>query len=166
MTIRQTANSQRGRTLDRLVRPFGVTAAAILTGFAGFQTALAMGAPWGEHVWGGAFTGQLSPGMRVASVLATLLLAGMTTVVLARANVVRRLASWRPLTGVTWAIAGYMALNTLGNMTSSSDVEKYLFGAATLVMAVLIGFVAWRGPKAAAAITSAPSRVRPVAERR
>lgn len=40
----------------RLVRPFGITAAP-LTGMAGFQTALALGAPWGDHVWGRSFAG-------------------------------------------------------------------------------------------------------------
>lgn len=144
-----TVKRQKGRVLDGLVRPFGVTAAALLTGFAGFQTALALGAPWGEHVWGGAFDEVLPVGMRFASVGAAAVLLGMATVVLSRAKVIRRLSTWRPLTGVTWGIAGYMAFNTLGNLASSSDIEKYVFGSATFVMAVLIAFVAYRGPRAA-----------------
>lgn len=129
------------------MRPFGITAAALFTGFAGFQTALALGAPWGDHVWGGAFTDQLSVGMRLASAAAAVVLLGMATVVLARAGAIRRFREWRPLTGVTWGVAGYMALNTVGNLASQSDLERYLFGNATLVMAVLTAFVAYRAPR-------------------
>lgn len=135
-----------GGALDRLVRPFGITAAAIFTGFAGFQTALALGAPWGDHVWGGSFAAQLPVEMRFVSAGAAGVLVGMATVALARAGVIRRLATWRPLTAVTWGIAGYMLLNTAGNLASQSHLEQYVFGRATLVLAVLTAYVAYRGP--------------------
>lgn len=142
-----TETPKRAETLNRLVRPFGIAAAALFTGFAGLQIALALGAPWGDHVWGGAFTGQLSVGMRLVSALAAVVLLGMATAVLARAGAVRRFSGWRPLTGVTWGIAGYMALNTIGNLASQSDVERYVFGRATFVLAALTAFVAYRGPR-------------------
>lgn len=144
-----TKTRPEGGALDGLVRPFGVTSAALFTAFAGFQTALALGAPWGDHVWGGAFTEVLPVGMRFASAAAAIVLIGMATTVLARANIIQRFSRWRPLTGVTWGIAGYMALNTLGNLASRSDVEKYVFGRATFVLAVLAAFVAYRGPRIA-----------------
>ncbi len=52
MTITRSKPVQGESTLDRLVRPFGITAAAILTGMAGFQTALALGAP-SARMWAG-----------------------------------------------------------------------------------------------------------------
>ncbi len=48
-------------------RPATVTAAAIAVGVAGFQTALAAGAPWGAAAWGGAHPGVLPESLRVSS---------------------------------------------------------------------------------------------------
>lgn len=53
-TRTKTRTRQGESSLDRLVRPFGITAAA-LPGMAGFQAALALGAPFGDHVRGGSF---------------------------------------------------------------------------------------------------------------
>ncbi len=59
---------------------------------------------------------------------------------------------------VTWGIAGHMALNTVGNLASQSDLEKFLFGRATFVLAVLTAYVAYRGPRTTnAAVTAEPS---------
>lgn len=143
-----TVNRKQGSILDRLVKPFGIVAAGMFTAFAGFQIALMLGAPWGEHVWGSAFSAQLPPAMRVASGAAALILIGMATIVLARAGVVRQLSDMRFLTGSTWAVAGYMAFNTLGNLASESTIESNVFGPATFVMAVLTAYVAFFGPRA------------------
>ena len=118
----------------------GVT--AICASFAGLQVALAAGAPLGEHVWGGSQPRVLPDGMRVASVGAAVVLAGMATVVLRRSGLIGRSARW--LTPATWAIAGYFALNTVGNLASSSNVERYAFGPATAGAAVLAAIVARR----------------------
>ena len=42
-------------------------AAVLLSGMAGFQIALAAGAPWGAAAWGGASPGVLPRGLRVSS---------------------------------------------------------------------------------------------------
>lgn len=157
MTSTSTDTRTKGGALNGLVRPFGITAAALFTGFAGFQTALALVAPWGNHVWGGSFAGQLPVEMRFVSAGAAVVLLGMATVVLARAGVMRRFTSWRALTGVTWGIAGYMALNTVGNLASQSDLERFLFGRATFVLAVLTAYVAYRGHR----ITSSANPAEP-----
>jgi hypothetical protein len=52
--------------------------------------------------------------MRVVSVGAAVVLAGMATIVLRRAGLIGRCARW--LEPATWAIAGYFALNTIGNL--------------------------------------------------
>lgn len=149
MTTTTTKTSNREETLNGLVRPFGVAAAAIFMGFAAMQIALALGAPWGDHVWRGSFSGQLPPGMRVVSLAAAVLLAAMAAVVLARAGFfIKWLSTWRFLTASTWVVTGYMALNTLGNLASQSDIERYVFGRATLVLVVLTAYVAYRGPRA------------------
>lgn len=125
------------------VRPAAAGAASIFLAFAGMQLALAAGAPFGEHVWGGSQPSVLSAGMRVASVGASLLLVGMAWTVARRAELIGRPAVW--LRPATWAIAGYFALNTIGNLASTSDVERFVFGPATAVAAGLTAYVALRG---------------------
>jgi hypothetical protein len=114
--------------------------AAICTSFAGLQIALAAGAPLGEHVWGGSQPRVLPTGMRVGAAGAAAVLVGMATVVVRRAGLIGRPARW--LDPATWTIAGYFALNTVGNLASTSDVERYLFAPATAVATVLTAVVA------------------------
>ncbi len=130
------------------VRPAAIGAGGVLLGFAGLQVALAAGAPLGEHVWGGTQDRVLSTGMRTASGGAAVVLTAAATVVARRAGLVGRPARW--LTPATWAIAGYLGLNTLGNLASTSAVERRVFGPATAVAAVLTAAVASRGRDEAA----------------
>ena len=115
-------------------------ASAILLGFAGLQIALAAGAPLGEHVWGGTQERVLPTGMRVAA-------GGAAIALTAAAGVVTRRATGRParwLSAATWAVAGYLALNTVGNLASPSDIERWLFGPATAIASALTAVVALR----------------------
>lgn len=109
-------------------------------GFAGLQVALAAGAPLGEHVWGGTQDRVLPGQMRIASLGAAVVLTFAASVVVRRAGVLGRRAAW--LRPATWGIAGYLALNTVGNLASTSPVERFWFGSATAVGSVLTMFVA------------------------
>lgn len=117
-------------------------ACGILLGFAGLQVALAAGAPLGAHVWGGTQDRQLPAGMRVASGGAAVALVGGAWVVGRRGGLVDRPAGW--LSPATWGIAGYLALNTVGNVASTSNIERYAFGPATAVGSALTALVAYR----------------------
>lgn len=130
VTVRSAATS----------RAAALGVAAICTSFAGLQIALAAGAPLGEHVWGGSQPRVLPDGMRVVAGGAAVLLLGMATVVVRSAGLIGRPARW--LAPATWTIAGYFALNTVGNFASSSDVERFVFGPATAAAAVLTAVVA------------------------
>ena len=110
------------------------------------QLAAALGAPIGAHVYGGRAAGRgeaLPTAYRLASLLTVGVLLAAGWLVLARAGVVgspaadSTLAVWG-----TWVIAGFLALNTLGNLASTSAVERWGFGAATAVAAVLTVIVA------------------------
>lgn len=127
---------------EAVARAAALGAAAICTSFAGLQIALAAGAPFGEHVWGGSQPRVLSGNMRIVAVGGAVVLVGMATVVSRRAGLIGRPARW--LTPATWTVAGYFALNTVGNLASSSDVERYVFGSATAVAAALAAVVARR----------------------
>jgi hypothetical protein len=129
-------------TASPAVGAAAIGAGAILLGFAGLQIALAAGAPLGEHVWGGTQERVLPTGMRVAAGGAAVALTAAAGVVVRRAGLTGRPARW--LSPATWAIAGYLALNTAGNLASSSDVERWLFGPATAIASALTAFVALR----------------------
>lgn len=123
-----------------------VAATALFLAMAGFQVVLALGAPIGEHVLGGRYPGVLSGRLRLFSAIAAVILVGAALVTLARAGVI----GWLPgaaglLAPATWVIAGFLALNTLGNLTSKSRFERTVFAAVTAVLAILYAYVALTG---------------------
>ncbi len=125
-----------------VVRNAAAGACGILLSFAGLQVALAAGAPLGEHVWGGTQDPVLPTGMRVVAGGAAVVLVGAASVVGRRGGLVGRPAPW--LSPATWGIAAYLALNTVGNVASTSSIERYAFGPATAVASALTAFVAHR----------------------
>ena len=110
--------------------------------FAGLQIALAAGAPLGDHVWGGTQDRVLPAGMRIVAGGSAAALTAMATIVLRRAGLVGRPARW--LGPATWTIAGFLAVNTIGNLASTSPVERFVFAPATAVAAGLAATVAHR----------------------
>ena len=136
---RATSSRPTGRTA---VEAAALGAGTILLGFAGLQIALAAGAPLGEHVWGGTQERVLPTSMRAVAGGAAIALGAATTIVARQAGLVGRPARW--LSPATWGIAGYLALNTVGNVASSSGVERWAFGPATAIASALTSFVAVR----------------------
>ena len=124
------------------VRAAAIGAGGILLGFSGLQVALASGAPLGEHVWGGTQDRVLPTGMRAVAGAAAIALAAAAATLARRADLIDRPARW--LSPATWAISGYLALNTVGNLASTSGVERWAFGPATAVASALTAFVALR----------------------
>lgn len=121
-------------------------AASLLTAMAVLQAALALGAPIGGIVWGGRHEGQLPTSLRFGSAAAVLILILAALVILAQASIL----SWSPLpirslTAATWTIAGYMAINTFGNVASQSSFERFVLGPTTALIAVLCVVVANNG---------------------
>jgi hypothetical protein len=120
-----------------------VVAALLFVAMSAFQASLAAGAPLGAHVLGGVHPGILPGRLRLFSGIAAVLLLGFAVVVLARAGVIGAPAGFAGLLAVgCWAVAGYLVLNTLGNLASKSRLERTVFAAATAVLAVLSGYVA------------------------
>lgn len=117
-------------------------AAGVCVAFAGLQIALAAGAPLGDHVWGGTQDRVLPTGMRIAAGGSAVALAAMAAVVLRRAGPVGHPARW--LGPATWTIAGFLAVNTIGNIASTSPFERFVFAPATAAGAGLTAIVARR----------------------
>jgi hypothetical protein len=120
-----------------------VAASVLFVSMAAFQVALALGAPLGAHVLGGRYPDTLPDRIRVLSAVAAAILVASAIIVLTRAGVIGWPAGAAGLLPpAAWIIAGYMALNTLGNVTSKSRLERTVFTAVTAVLAILCAFVA------------------------
>ena len=106
-------------------------AAAVCFCFALFQAALVLGAPLGGMTWGGSSPPVLPPPMRAASAAAAVYL------VLAGAAMLVRSGDWGrrlPRTPFRWfnaLLALQLALNTLGNLMSKSQAERFGMGGAS-----------------------------------
>ncbi len=126
-----------------------VVAAVLLVILAGFQVALALGAPWGGAAYGGRSArpdGTLPTGLRIASGVAVPILLAAAWTLLAQGGVVSR----GPfpdgaLRGVTWGIAGYLALNTVGNLASTNRFERLAWGTVSAVLVILAVILAVQG---------------------
>jgi hypothetical protein len=140
------ALSQLGDATVEVTVVAAVVATSLFAAMAAFQATLAAGAPLGAHVLGGRYSGALPPRLRAFSGIAAVLLLVFAVVMLARAGVL----GWPAgivgvLVPASWAIAGSLVLNTLGNLASKSRFERTVLAATTAVLAVLCGFVALTG---------------------
>jgi hypothetical protein len=105
------------------------------------QLLLAAGFPLGQAAWGGQAQ-VLPPLLRWAS-LATVGVLGLAAwIVLARANLAAPGAEPVAIRVVVWVFAGFLSLNTLGNMASSSAVERYGMASVSLLLVVCFMVVA------------------------
>ena len=138
-TIEPSAGAQR------LSRPRAAIAAAVgFAGIAGFELALALGAPLGRAAMGGTHT-YLPAGLRIASGTLTILWALAALVVLRRAGYRVPGFSARVARAGTWALAILLTLGALMNLASSSNWERYLQAPIAAVMAALCFWVAHAG---------------------
>ncbi|MES2343318.1 MAG: hypothetical protein V4597_16745 [Pseudomonadota bacterium] len=112
-------------------------AAAFCLGFAGFQVALALGAPFGKMAWGGASPAVLPDTLKAASAGAAVYLALAALVMLVRAGDLGARLPRRPVWWINLLLAVQLGLNTLANLASQGDVERYGMGAASAVGCLL-----------------------------
>jgi hypothetical protein len=115
----------------RVDRPWGTAFAVWLVGVATFQTALAIGAPWGAAAWGGAHRGVLPGRLRAVSTAGAIAWFGAATVAAGTkgSESVRR----RVLRGAT----GFAGLSVLLNGASRSRVERAIWVPVTSIGAAL-----------------------------
>lgn len=110
----------------------GKIAAAVFLGVAGFQGAIALGAPWGSAAYGGAHPGVLPDSFRTASAAAS------------GAYIMLAVAAGTPLLApalrrrVMYGTAALMAVGTLMNLASPSLVERMIWTPVTAGLAVLL----------------------------
>jgi hypothetical protein len=112
---------------------------------AGFQVALAVGAPWGKAAWGGAHEGRLPRNLRISSAFAAVFWILAASVLFARAGhelipLSSTVARWG-----TWVLFGLSALGALMNLASRSRLERLIWSPVSALLAVLCLLVALSG---------------------
>jgi hypothetical protein len=85
--------------------------------------------------WGGSQPVLTVP-LRIASLIAALLLGLFGYIIRWRAGLLRKRPASTLIRILSWAITLYMGLNALGNFASSSAGEKVVFGPISLILAV------------------------------
>jgi hypothetical protein len=116
-------------------------AACLLALLIGFQLALAGGLPLGHAAWGGQYR-VLPPRLRLGSLAAAVVLGVALWVVLARADLVAPGSAALAVRFATWLFAGYLLLNTLGNLASKNPLERNIMTPVALLLAVAFFVVA------------------------
>ncbi|MBU4556815.1 MAG: hypothetical protein KJ747_08095 [Actinobacteria bacterium] len=107
--------------------------AVVTVGAAGFQVALALGAPWGAYAMGGKFPGQFPAPMRVAAFVQALLLMAFVGAVLARAGLT--LKAWESIgSWLTWVAVVFSAVSLVLNSITPSKRERLVWVPVAAVM--------------------------------
>ncbi len=104
--------------------------------FAGFQVALALGAPYGEMAWGGS-SAVLPSGMRAASAGAAIYLSLAAAAMLVRSGDLGRDLPPAPFRWFNRFLALQLALNTAGNLAARDAGERSIMAAASALGALL-----------------------------
>lgn len=105
------------------------------------QLLLAVGILPVSIAWGGRQT-TLTPGLRLAGVAAIFVLGLFIAIIRYRAGMLGSIPAPTTIRVLAWAVTGFMVLNTLGNLSSVSTVERFLFGPITILLAVTSFIVA------------------------
>jgi len=117
------------------VRNAANIATILFSFFIGVQLLVAMGVIPISILWGGRQS-ELTPSVRVSSVVAAIILGAFIYIVRYRAGLVGSIPQPIVIRVSAWVVTGYMVLNTLGNFASVSNVERFLFGPMTIALAI------------------------------
>ena len=129
-----------------LVELVAVAAAALMATVVGIQVALAAGLPLGEATMGGraaTVEGVLQPPYRAIALGSAAVLVLAVWIVLGPAGLVPIFLGGQALVWSAWVVAGFMALNTLTNLSGRHPLERWGMSSITLAAALLVGYVAY-----------------------
>jgi len=111
----------------------GISYVLATTLVAGFQLALALGAPWGEYAMGGAFLARFPPAIRIAALVQGVVLIALAVVVLSRAGLVAP-SFVRGLPWLAWLPVVISAVSVAMNAASRSPRERRLWVPVGMVL--------------------------------
>ena len=120
---------------------FAIGAAVVLAALMIFQLLLAAGLPLGKAAWGGAHR-VLPTNLRWGSFASFFVLGIAAWSILARAGLVAPGAENMVVRVLAWVFAGFMVLNTAGNLASKSPVERKIMTPLTVFLVISFGVVA------------------------
>jgi hypothetical protein len=129
-----------------LVALAAVVAALLMVGVAAFQVALAAGLPLGEATMGGraaTIDGVLQPRYRAIALGSAVVLVLAAWIGLGRADIASSFLGGQALAWAAWIVAGFLALNTLTNLSGRHPVERWGMASITLAAALLVAYVAY-----------------------
>ena len=128
--------------MKNITRVSAILYAIISAVVVAFQIALAAGAPWGEYAMGGAFPGQFPLALRIAAIIQAVLLAGMASVILARAGLI--LPRWsRASRWLTWIVVAFAAVSLVLNLITPSAGERVIWAPTALLLLISSAIVAF-----------------------
>lgn len=137
------------RSSMTLVELPALAATALITAVVVFQLALAAGVPLGEATMGGRAStvdGVLQPPYRAMALGSALVLVLAAWIVVGRAALTPFPFGVQALVWGAWIIAGFMALNTLTNLSGRHPLERFGMASITFVAALLVAYVAYAAP--------------------
>jgi hypothetical protein len=109
-------------------------AVVLLLGMAAVQVCITAGMVPNTIIWGGSQQGEeLTTSLRVASMAASVILAVFAHI-LWRRGTEDDPPQW--IRVGSWGVTLYMILNTMGNLASNNGVERVVFGALTIILAI------------------------------
>ncbi len=124
-----------------LAQTAAVAAAVLIAGVAAFQVALALGAPYGDAVFGGKApteAGVLSAPFRALAVVQAIVLVLLGAFLLARTDVLGiPILGSETLSWIVWVVLAFLVLNTLANFSAPHPIERWVMGSITLVLSGL-----------------------------
>lgn len=105
-----------------------------------FQLLLAAGILPITMAWGGRNT-ELTPTLRLSSLIAIILLCYFTYVVARRSGILGTTPPSMLMRILSWLVTAYMVFNTVMNFLSPSPAEKWVFGPITLAIVVITSII-------------------------
>ncbi|MEL6645313.1 MAG: hypothetical protein AAFQ79_15385 [Pseudomonadota bacterium] len=105
---------------------------------AGFQTALAAGAPYGQWTLGGQYPGRLPAPQRAGAAVQSTIYLAMALVMAGRAGLV----DWDPAAWAVWTTLAITVLAAVGAVMTPSRPERRLWAPVMVAMVVAGGAVA------------------------
>ena len=132
-----------------LVELAAVAAALLMAAVVVFQVGLAAGIPLGEATMGGraaTVDGVLQPPYRAVALGSAVVLGLAAWIVLGRAGLVPIFLGGQALAWGAWVVAGFLALNTVSNLSGRHPLERWGMASITLVAGLLVGYVAYAAP--------------------
>ena len=100
------------------------------------QLLIAIGVMPISMAWGGRQS-ELTPGLRIASIVAVVILGLFAYIIRRRAGLMGTENITLLIKVFAWIVTAYMAFNTFANLTSQSTAEKMIFSPITIILTVV-----------------------------